>query len=144
MKVHVIYVCLTLVALTFLIEPHVRYFPTGNQKHTPPIEVPPTSTFRIQINEDELLHPSEWSYLSTELALDIPKGYFGHLYAVHSLARDGINLILSCIPSGENRTISPLVINTRINDYMIVSNRTIAFIVFVKHLVQSTFKEIKI
>jgi len=144
MNTQVILACLTLVLLSFLIEPHVRYIPIEDQKFTPPIEVPSTSIFKIQINEDKLLHPSQWSYLSTGLALDIPKGYHGHLYAVHSLTRDGIILIPSCIPSGENRTISPLVINSRMNDYMIGCNRTIAFIVFVKHLAQNTLEELKV
>jgi len=144
MKLRVTLTCLTLMVLTFLIEPNVRYIPIEGQKFAPPTEVPSTSMFRIQINQDKLLHPTEWSYLSTGLALNIPEGYHGHLYAVHSLTRDGINLIPTCIPSGENRTISPLVINTRIHDYMIQCNRTIAFIVFVKHLTQSVLEEIKV
>lgn len=144
MKQLILLLCVVLVFLTFLIEPNVRYTSIEGQRFLPLIEIPSTSTFKVQNSQDRLLNPGEWCNLTTGIVLSIPKGYHGHLYPIESLTRDGIILLPTCILTGENRTITPFMINTRSNDYMIASNRTIAFIVFVKHLVQDTLEDIKI
>jgi len=135
---------LVFMILTLVIQPYVRYTPIKGQRFYDPASVASSSIFRIKSNEDILLRSGEWRRIPTGLSLDIPRGYHGHLYPIEPLTRDGIHLLTSFIQSGVNQTLAPVFINMRHQDYMLTGNRTIVFIAFLKHLVQSTLEEIKI
>jgi len=142
MKTKLTLTCLILVLLNLIIEPNVRFTSIKDQKRFIPTSIS-SSFYKLQNVENTLLHPDEWCYVSTGLTVDIPKGYHGHFYPVRGLNRDGIHLLTNFMMSGVNQTLAPILINRRVHDYMLRSNQTIAFIVFVKHLVQDTLEEIK-